>query len=73
LPDPVLKWNEDKGSYDSGEINWEEFYQVINGSGPCNYQRLKHHKKAHKEGEWVREAVRAFQEKQNAKRQTNVA
>jgi len=73
MPDSELKWNEEQGRYDSGEINWEEFYQVINGSGPCNYQRLKHHKKAHKEGEWVREAVRAFQEKQNAKRQTNVA
>lgn len=73
MPDPELKWNEERGLYDSGEINWEEFYQVINGSGPCNYQRLKHHKKAHKEGEWVREAVRAYQEKQNAKNQTNVA
>ena len=73
MPDPELKWNEERGSYDSGEINWEEFYQVINGSGPCNCQRIKHHKKAHKEGEWVREAVRAYQEKQNAKKQTNVA
>jgi len=73
MPDLKLKWNEDNGNYDSGEINWEEFYQVINGSGPCNYQRIKHHKKAHKEGEWVREAVRAYQEKQTAKNQTNVA
>jgi len=73
MPDPELKWNEERGSYDSGEINWEEFYQVINGSGPCNYQRIKHHKKAHKEGEWVREAVRSYQEKQNAKKQANVA
>ena len=73
MPDPELKWNEERDLYDSGEINWEEFYQVINGSGPCNYQRLKHHKKAHKDGEWVREAVRAYQEKQNAKNQTNVA
>ncbi len=63
MPDPELKWNGERGSYDSGEINWEEFYQVINGSGPCNYQRLKHHKKAHKDGEWVRAAVRAYQEK----------
>ncbi len=73
MPDPELKWNEEHERYDSGEINWEEFYQVINGSGPCNYQRLKHHKKAHKEGEWVREAVRAFQEKQDAKTQTDAA
>ena len=66
MPDAELIWNKDSGHYDSGEINWEEFYQVINGSGPCNYQRLKHHKKAHKEGEWVREAVRAYQDKQSA-------
>ena len=67
MPDQKLKWNEGSEQYDSGEINWEEFYQVISGSGPCNYQRIKHHKKAHKEGEWVREAVRAYQEKQLAK------
>ncbi len=67
MPDPGLKWNEDKGLYDSSEINWEEFYQVINGSGPCNHQRIKHHKRAHQEGEWVREAVRSYREKQQAK------
>ena len=65
MPDPDIKWNAEKGQYDSGEINWEEFYQVINGSGPCNYQRLKHHKKAHNDGEWVREAVRAYRAKQH--------
>ncbi len=73
MPDPELKWNEERGSYDSGEINWEEFYQVINGSGPCNYQRLKHHKKAHKEGEWVREAIRAYQQKKTAEQSKSVA
>jgi ring-1,2-phenylacetyl-CoA epoxidase subunit PaaA len=69
MPDSEIKWNEELGIYDSGEINWEEFYQVINGSGPCNHQRLKHHKKAHKDGEWVREAVRAYKEKQTKKQQ----
>jgi len=73
MPDPEIKWNEEKGQYDSGEINWEEFYQVINGSGPCNHQRLKHHKKAHKDGEWVREAVRAYREKQQAKNADSAA
>lgn len=66
MPDPEIKWNEERGHYDFGEINWEEFYQVINGSGPCNYQRIKHHKAAHDEGEWVREAVRAYRKKQQA-------
>ena len=41
MPDPDLKWNEEKGGYDFGEINWEEFYQVIAGNGPCNKERLK--------------------------------
>ena len=73
MPDPEIKWNEAKGQYDSGEINWEEFYQVINGSGPCNHQRIKHHKRAHDDGEWVREAVRAYRTKQSAKKSENVA
>ncbi|MET1254261.1 1,2-phenylacetyl-CoA epoxidase subunit PaaA [Aliikangiella maris] len=66
MPDPEIRWNESRGHYDSGEINWEEFYQVINGSGPCNHQRIKHHKRAHDDGEWVREAVRAYRAKQNS-------
>jgi len=67
MPDPEIKWNEKRGHYDFGEINWEEFYQVINGSGPCNHQRIKHHKQAHDEGEWVRQAVRAYRAKQQNK------
>ena len=67
FPDPDLKWNEDRGHYDFGEIDWDEFKRVIHGDGPCNYQRIKHHKKAHNDGEWVREAVRAYKDKQLAK------
>jgi len=73
MPDPKIKWNEEKGQYDSGEINWEEFYQVINGNGPCNHQRIKHHVKAHKDGEWVREAVRVYREKQQANKAESAA
>ncbi|NQZ09279.1 MAG: 1,2-phenylacetyl-CoA epoxidase subunit A [Algicola sp.] len=73
MPDPLIKWNEERGHYDSGEINWEEFYQVINGAGPCNYQRIKHHKAAHSEGEWVREAVRSYRQKQQDKKTENAA
>jgi len=73
MPDAKIEWNKEKGQYDSGEINWEEFYQVINGNGPCNHQRIKHHVKAHKEGEWVREAVRSYQEKQAINKHSNVA
>ncbi|MDP2175904.1 MAG: 1,2-phenylacetyl-CoA epoxidase subunit PaaA [Bacteroidota bacterium] len=61
IPDNKLKWNEDKKSYDHGEINWDEFIRVINGDGPCNKQRMKHHIKAHQEGEWVRKAAIAYQ------------
>lgn len=67
MPDPDIKWNEERGHYDFGEIDWDEFKRVINGAGPCNYQRLKHHKKAHQDGEWVREAVRAYRQKQQDK------
>ena len=60
VPDPELKWNEEKQGYDHGEINWEEFHRVINGNGPCNKQRMDHHKKYHEEGAWVREAAQAY-------------
>jgi len=66
IPDPDLKWNEERCSYDFGEIDWDEFWSVVNGNGPCNEQRLNHHIKAHKEGEWVREAAKAYAEKQNS-------
>ncbi len=64
VPDPDLKWNEAKQGYDHGEINWEEFYRVINGHGPCNKQRLDHHIRVHNEGAWVREAAEAYKNKQ---------
>ena len=67
IPDPDLKWNEAKGSYDFGEMNWDEFWRVVKGNGPCNKQRLNHHKKAHKDGAWVREAAIAYAEKQKNK------
>jgi len=73
MPDPEIKWNEKRGHYDSGEINWDEFYQVINGNGPCNHQRIKHHVKAHQEGQWVREAVRSYAQKQQAKAKQDAA
>ena len=69
VPDPDLKWNEERGSYDFGEINWEEFWNVVKGNGPCNKQRLDARNKAHDEGRWVREAALAFAEKQ-AKRKS---
>ena len=65
IPDPDLVWNESRGHYDFGEIDWQEFMQVINGNGPCNRQRLDQHKQAHQEGAWVREALSAYARRQS--------
>ena len=68
IPDPDLKWNEARGHYDFGAINWDEFFNVIKGNGPCNKQRLDARRKAWENGAWVREAALAHAEKR-AKRQ----
>jgi len=63
LPDPELKWNKERKHYDFGEINWEEFWNVVKGNGPCNKERLEVRRKAWEEGKWVREAAEAYAEK----------
>ena len=63
LPDADLKWNEERGHYDFGTINWDEFWQVVQGNGPCNKERLDARQKAHNNGEWVRQAALAHAEK----------
>ena len=65
IPDPDLKWNEEKQGYDHGEINWAEFNNVIKGNGPCNKQRMNHHINAHDNGAWVREAALAYKKRKN--------
>ncbi|NOZ42974.1 MAG: 1,2-phenylacetyl-CoA epoxidase subunit A, partial [Alphaproteobacteria bacterium] len=67
LPDPELKWNEDRGHYDYGAIDWQEFNNVVQGNGPCNKQRIATHIKAHEDGAWVREAATAYARKQQKK------
>lgn len=67
LPDPDLKWNEEKQGYDFGKINWEEFYNVINGRGICNQERMKARRDAHSNGAWVRDAAQAYADKQKMK------
>ncbi len=64
IPDPKLKWNEERGHYDHSEIDWEEFYDVISGKGKCNKQRMDARNKAHAEGKWVREAANVYARKQ---------
>jgi ring-1,2-phenylacetyl-CoA epoxidase subunit PaaA len=65
LPDPDLKWNEARGHYDFGEINWDEFWNVVKGNGPCNKQRLQARIDAHNEGAWVRKAALAYSAKKS--------
>jgi ring-1,2-phenylacetyl-CoA epoxidase subunit PaaA len=57
LPDPHLKWNESRGHYDFGEIDWTEFNEVVKGNGPCNKQRIATRNAAYDKGAWVREAA----------------
>jgi ring-1,2-phenylacetyl-CoA epoxidase subunit PaaA len=65
VPDPDLKWNEARGHYDFGAIDWEEFHNVVNGNGPCNKQRIKTRVAAYSEGAWVREAASAYAAKKS--------
>jgi ring-1,2-phenylacetyl-CoA epoxidase subunit PaaA len=68
IPDDKLKWNEERMHYDFGEINWDEFWNVVKGNGPCNKERLDARKKAWDEGEWVREAAAAHAEKRKKRK-----
>jgi len=73
LPDPKLKWNPERGHYDFGEIDWEEFWQTVNGHGPCNKERLGTRIKAHQDGAWVREGALAHARKQRERAQPRAA
>jgi len=70
LPDPELKWNEARGHHDHGAIDWDEFWDTVNGNGPCNKERLATRVKAHADGQWVRDAAMAYARKQQARLQT---
>ena len=63
LPDPGIRWNEERGHYDHGEIDWDEFNAVVRGDGPCNRQRIAHRVRAHDDGRWVRDAAAAYASK----------
>lgn len=68
VPDPDLRWNEARGAYDFGAIDWDEFQQVLQGNGPCNAERLAARRKAHADGAWVREAAAAHAAKRKTAR-----
>ena len=69
IPDPNLKWNEATKRYDFGEMDWDEFWQVVKGHGPCNKVRMDARKNAWSRGEWVRDAAMAYAEKNDVQRQ----
>ena len=69
VPDKDIKWNEERGHYDFGPIDWDEFWRVVGGNGPCNRERLAARNKAWDEGAWVREAALAYAEKKEAMRE----
>ena len=68
VPDPDLKFNPETGHYDFGEIDWDEFWQVVKGHGPCNKERMEARVGAWERGSWVREAAMAYAEKQAKKK-----
>jgi ring-1,2-phenylacetyl-CoA epoxidase subunit PaaA len=67
LPDPDIEWNDERGQYDFGEIDFTELFDVIKGNGPCNAQRMVHRRRAHEEGAWVREAALAYAAKHHVR------
>lgn len=67
IPDPALKWNQERGSYDFGVIDWSEFYAVVKGQGPVAQERINARRDAWNNGAWVREAADAHAVKQLAR------
>ena len=67
VPDDDLKLDEETGHYSFGEIDWQEFIDVIAGNGPCNKQRIEKRRAAHSDGAWVREAAQAYASKRSAR------
>src|SRR5512133_1694976 len=66
FPDPALRWNEERQHHDYGAIDWDEFWQVVGGNGPCNRERLAARVSAWEDGAWVREAAMAYSRKQES-------
>ncbi len=67
IPDPDLRWNEERAQYDFGAIDWSEFYSVLKGNGPCNRDRIQTRRKAWDDGAWFRDGLNTHAEKQTAK------
>jgi ring-1,2-phenylacetyl-CoA epoxidase subunit PaaA len=65
VPDPDLRYDEESGNWIFGQIDWEEFWRVIKGQGPCNKERMEARRAAHASGAWVREALAAYATRQS--------
>ena len=68
VPDPDLKWNEETGHYDFSEPDWTEFFDVLNGNGPCNVDRMETRRAAWDDGAWVRDGLMAHAAKKRARK-----
>jgi ring-1,2-phenylacetyl-CoA epoxidase subunit PaaA len=66
IPDPALRFDPATGNWLSGPIDWDEFWRVVGGDGPCNEERLAARQAAHDDGRWVREALAAYAAKASA-------
>ena len=66
LPDPDLRWNEERGHYDFGALDWDEFFARPQGQRPVQRPADRARRRAHEEGAWVREAAAAYAAKQPA-------
>ncbi|MEQ8936138.1 MAG: Phenylacetic acid catabolic protein, partial [Amphiplicatus sp.] len=68
VPDPDLIWNEERKAYGFGDVDWEEFYEVLKGNGPCNKERLGARQKAWSDGAWFREGLMAHAKKREVRK-----
>jgi ring-1,2-phenylacetyl-CoA epoxidase subunit PaaA len=68
VPDPDLKWNDERGHYDFSEPDWSEFFDVLKGNGPCNADRMEARQQAWADGQWVRDGLMAHARKRAARR-----
>jgi ring-1,2-phenylacetyl-CoA epoxidase subunit PaaA len=66
VPDETLSWNDEKGGYDFAEPDWDEFFEVLKGNGPCSVERIETRQKAWDDGAWVREGLMAHAAKKQA-------
>ena len=68
LPDPGIKWNQERGHYDFSDPDWSEFFNVIKGNGPCNVDRMNARVKAWEDGQWVRDGLMEHARKKAARK-----